>query len=208
MLRLATIVLSFLLVSACSNSEATPSAAAPESTPPAATAMPAATEEPVAAAQPVAAPAASPASKSALSFKAYGGRDVAIEDYKGKVVMVMFFSTDCPHCQNTARILAPIYREYRGKGIEFLGLAVNPSAAQNLPAFVAQYGVEYPVGLGSSTQWSSFAKFSVTKRAYVPHVLFVNKDGKVVEDHPGEDAEFWQDQGVNIAAALDRLLAQ
>lgn len=207
MVRLATIILTVLLASACSNSEATPAAAAPESTPPAAAAAPVATEEPVAAA-PAATETTYPDRNSALSFKAYGGRDIAIEDYKGKVVMVMFFSTDCPHCQNTARILAPIYREYRGKGVEFLGVAVNPSAAQNLPAFVAQYGVEYPVGLGSSTQWSSFAKFSVTKRAYVPHVLFVDKEGKVVEDHPGEDAAFWQDQGVNIAASLERLLAQ
>ena len=207
MLRLATIVISALLVSACSNSEANPAAAAPESTPPAASVTPPAAE-PVAAPKPAQAPAAAPAGNSALSFKAYGGRDIAIEDYKGKVVMVMFFSTDCPHCQNTARILAPIYREYRSKGVEFLGVAVNPSAAQNLPAFVSQYGVEFPVGLGTSMQWSSFAKFSVTKRAYVPHVLFVDKDGKIVEDHPGEDTEFWQDQGTNIAAALDRLLAQ
>jgi len=206
MLRLAQIVISVLLVSACSNSEATPSAAAPESTPPAASAMPPAAE-PVASSQPAQAPAAAPASNSALSFKAYGGRDVAIEDYKGKVVMVLFFSTDCPHCQSTARILVPIYRTYQTKGVEFLGVAVNPSAAQNLPAFVSQYGVEFPVGLGTSMQWSSFAKFSVTKRAYVPHVLFVGKDGQVAEDHPGEDTEFWQDQG-NIAAALERLLAQ
>jgi thiol-disulfide isomerase/thioredoxin len=205
MVRLATIVLSVLLVSACSNSDATPAAAAPESTPAAASTAPAATEPAAASQEP---PAAAPSSKSALSFKAYGGRDIAIEDYKGQVVMVLFFSTDCPHCQTTARILAPIYRQYQAKGVEFLGLAVNPSAAQNLPAFVSQYGVEFPVGLGSSMQWSSFAKFSVTKRAYVPHVLFVGKDGQVAEDHPGEDAVFWQDQATSIAAALDRLLAQ
>lgn len=208
MLRIATVAISVFLLSACSNSEATPAAAAPESTAPAApTASSVATET---AAPPVSAPApaAPPKSDSALSFKAYGGRDIAIEDYKGKVVMVLFFSTDCPHCQNTARILAPIYREYQAKGVEFLGVAVNPSAAQNLPAFVSQYAVEFPVGVGTSMQWSSFAKFSVTKRAYVPHVLFVGKDGKVAEDHPGEDTAFWQDQGTNIAASLDRLLAQ
>lgn len=200
MVRLATFILGVLLWSACSNSEATPAAAAPESTPAAASAPPAAAEQPA---------AAPPNSSSALSFKAYGGRDIAIEDYKGKVVMVLFFSSDCPHCQTTARILAPIYRQYQSKGVEFLGLAVNPSAAQNLPAFVANYGVEFPVGLGSSTQWYSFAKFSLLKKSpYVPHVLFVGKDGQIAEDHPGEDAAFWQDQGANIAAALDRLLAQ
>ncbi len=207
MVRLATIILSVLLVSACSNSEATPAAVSPESTPPAASAVPPASD-PGAAPQTAEAPAAPPVANSALSFRAYGGRDIAIEDYKGKVVLVLFFSTDCPHCQSTARIMAPIYREYQAKGVEFLGLAVNPTAAQNLPSFVSQYGVEFPVGLGTSMQWSSFAKFSVTKRAYVPHILFVGKDGKVAEDHPGEDTEFWQDQGVNMAAVLERLLAQ
>ncbi len=206
MLRLATIVLSFLLVSACSNSDATPSAAAPESTPAAASATPAATEA-AAAPPPAEVPAAVPNSNSALSFKAYDGRDIAIEDYKGKVVLVMFFSTDCPHCQHTATILAPIYREYRAKGVEFLGLAVNPGAAQNLPAFVAQYGVEFPVGLGSRMQWSSFAKLSVTRNGYVPHIVFVGKDNQVAENHPGEDTEFWQDQATSIRASLDRLLA-
>jgi thiol-disulfide isomerase/thioredoxin len=207
MLRLATIVISAVLVSACSNSEATPAAAAPETTPPAASVTPPAAE-PVAASQPAQAPAAAPASNSALSFKAYGGRDIAIEDYKGKVVMVMFLSTDCPHCQTTARILAPIYRQYQAKGVEFLGLAVNPSAAQNLPAFVSQYGVEFPIGLGTSMQWYSFAKVSMMKTPYVPHVVFVGKDGEVAENHPGDDTAFWQDQGTKIAAALDRLLAQ
>jgi thiol-disulfide isomerase/thioredoxin len=208
MLRLATILFSILLVSACSNSEANSSAVAPESTPAAASATPAATEQPVAASQPPAEAPAPPNSNSALSFKAYGGRDIAIEDYKGKVVLVLFFSTDCPHCQNTARILAPIYRQYRAKGVEFLGLAVNPSAVQNLPSFVSQYGVEFPVGLGRSTQWYSFAKLSMMKTPYVPHVLFVGKDNKVAEDHPGEDTQFWQDQAANIPASLDRLLAQ
>ena len=207
MVRLATIILSVLLVSACSNSDATPAAAAPESTPAAASTAPASPAEPVAASQP-AEPAAAPSSNSALSFKAYGGRDVAIEDYKGKVVMVLFLSTDCPHCQTTARILAPIYRQYQAKGVEFLGLAVNPSAAQNLPAFVTQYGVEFPIGLGTSMQWYSFAKISMMKTPYVPHAVFVGKDGKVAENHPGDDTAFWQDQGTNVAAALDRLLAQ
>lgn len=206
MLRLATIAISVFLLSACSNSEATPAAAAPESAPSAAASAPVATE--TSAPPETSTPAAPPNSGSALSFKAYGGRDVAIEDYKGKVVLVLFFQTTCPHCQHTARILAPIYREYHGKGVEFLGLAVDQAAAQNLPAFVSQYGVEFPVGLSNTMQWSKFAKFSVTKRAYVPHVLFVGKDGKVAEDHPGEDTEFWQDQATSIAASLDRLLAE
>ena len=143
-----------------------------------------------------------------MSFRAYDGRDIAIENYKGKVVAVMFFSTDCPHCQTTAQILAPIYQEYRQNGVEILGLAVNPSAQTNLPAFVARYRVDFPVGLGTRMQWSAFGKFSMMKNAYVPHMLFIGKDGQVAEDYPGGDQAFWRDQATNIPAAFDRLLAQ
>lgn len=215
MVRFATAVVSILILSACSSSEGTPAAAAPEETP-VATSEPAppppaeaAVETPPTAAPPTeAAPAPAAESSSALSFRAIDGRNIAIEDYKGKPVAVMFFSTDCPHCQNTAQILAPIYQEYKQKGIEILGIAVNPTAQTNLPAFAARYRVDFPVGLGTRMQWSSFAKMSITKNGYVPHILFVGKDGQVAEDHPGEDQAFWQDQATSIAASFDRLLAE
>lgn len=204
------------MLGACSSSESAPAAAAPAATPAASSeaapppppAPAPAVETPPAAAPAAAAPAPASESASALSFRAIDGRPIAIEDYKGKPVAVMFFSTDCPHCQNTAQILAPIYQEYKQKGIEILGIAVNPTAQTNLPAFAARYRVDFPVGLGNSMQWASFAKFSITKRAYVPHILFVGKDGEIAEDHPGEDQAFWQDQATSIPASFDRLLAE
>jgi thiol-disulfide isomerase/thioredoxin len=209
--RLATFFIAILLLSACSSSEGTPTVEAPDPAPAASAAVTPPPAEAAPAPPPAEAPpvAATPTgSSSALSFRAYDGRDIAIENYKGKVVGVMFFSTDCPHCQTTAQILAPIYQEYRQKGVEILGLAVNPSAQTNLPAFVARYRVDFPVGLGTRMQWSAFGKFSVTKNAYVPHMLFVDKDGQVVEDHPGGDQAFWRDQATNIPVVFDRILAQ
>jgi thiol-disulfide isomerase/thioredoxin len=215
MVRFATVVVSVVMLSACSSSEGTPAVAAPEKTlvatseaappPPVETVA----ENPSTAAPPAAAaPAPAVESSSALSFRSIDGRNIAIENYKGKPVAVMFFSTDCPHCQSTAEILAPIYQEYRQKGVEILGIAVNPTAQTNLPAFAARYRVDFPVGLGNSVQWATFAKFSITKRAYVPHILFVGKDGQIAEDHPGEDQAFWQDQATSIPASFDRLLAE
>lgn len=209
-MRLATFFIGILLLSACSSSEGTPAAEVPDPDPAASAAVtpPPAESEP-AAPSAEAPPTVTPtSSSSALSFRAYDGRDIAIENYKGKVVAVMFFSTDCSHCQTTAQILAPIYQEYRQKGVEILGLAVNPSAQTNLPAFVARYRVDFPVGLGTRMQWSAFGKFSMMKTTYVPHMLFVGKDGQVVEDYPGGDQAFWGDQAENIRAAFDRLLAQ
>ena len=74
-----------------------------------------------------------------LEFTSMDGQKVSLADLKGKVVLVMYFSTDCQHCQTAAQTLAPIYKELKPKGFEILGLAMNPTAKQNLGAFRDNY---------------------------------------------------------------------
>ena len=141
-----------------------------------------------------------------LMFRSEQGETVKLEEQRGKVVAVLFFSTDCPHCQETVEMLEGVYKEYEPRGVEILGIAVNPSAVMNLPEFVKQYNVAFPMGLGTSAQWTSFAGMPATARAYVPHLLLVDRQGRVVEDHPGLDREFWLDQEAKLREAFDRLL--
>lgn len=143
-----------------------------------------------------------------LSFRTHDGKQVSLSDLKGKAVAVMFFSTDCPHCQHTAEILSPIYEEFKGQGFEVCGLAVNPSAVANLNEFVANHKVTFPVGLGNTDQWTKFADLSATARPYVPHLLFVDKQGRIVEDHPGLDRQFWLNQETLIREAVERLTSE
>ena len=143
-----------------------------------------------------------------LKFRTHDGKQVALSDLKGKAVAVMFFSTDCSHCQHTTQLLGPIYEEFKGQGFEVCGLAVNPSALSNLDEFVAEYKVKFLVGTGNSDQWTKFADLSATARPYVPHMLFVNKAGDIVEDHPGLDRKFWLNQEANIRATVQRLVAE
>ena len=143
-----------------------------------------------------------------LKFKSFKGEEVSLAALKGKVVAVMFFSTDCPHCQKTAEMLAPIYDTYHSKGFEVLGLAVNPSAAANIDEFAAKYNVEFPIGLATTSQWTTFCQLPVMGQRYVPHMVFVDKKGVVQEDHPGGDRVFWLDQDAKIRAAVEKLLSQ
>jgi thiol-disulfide isomerase/thioredoxin len=127
---------------------------------------------------------------------------------KGKVVAVMFFSTDCPHCQHTAELLAPIYEAYHAKGFEVMGLAINPSAVANIDEFAEKYNVKFPIGLGANSQWTTFCRLPVMGQKYVPHMVFVDKKGLIQEDHPGMDKAFWLDQDARIRAAVEALLKQ
>jgi thiol-disulfide isomerase/thioredoxin len=100
---------------------------------------------------------------------------------------VLFFSTDCPHCQHTAELLAPLYAELGPKGLEILGCAVNPSAAGNLAQFRDNHHVRFPLGLVTRDTWTSFTGMPATANAYVPHLTLIDREGRIVEDHPGGD---------------------
>jgi thiol-disulfide isomerase/thioredoxin len=127
---------------------------------------------------------------------------------RGKVVAVMFFSTDCPHCQQTTQVLNPIYAEWKARGLEILGLAVNDSAAGNLKQFKEKFGAQFPLGLTTRAEWSRVGEFSVMHNPYVPYMLIVDRNGMIREEHPGQDRAFWLEQEKKLRESFDTLLKE
>lgn len=150
--------------------------------------------------------AALPRPATPLEFRSLSGRQVNLAALKGKVVGVMFFSTDCSHCQHTTTLLSPLYDELHPKGLELCGLAVNPMAAGNLGDFKAKYKVKFPLGLATKAEWTRFTDMPATARAYVPHLVIVDRQGTVVEDHPGLDRDWWLGQETGLRRSFEQYL--
>ena len=146
-----------------------------------------------------------PAGELAITTPA--GDTVDGDALKGKEVVVMFFSTDCPHCQHAASVMAPIYADYKSKGVEFVGVALNPTANANLGAFIEKYSVEFPVGLGGRELFIEAAGLTEMIRFYYPYLLFIDKDGQIQEEHEGAERGYFADLDGNLRQSLDRLLA-
>ncbi len=149
-----------------------------------------------------------PRPAAALEVKTLDGKAISLSGLKGKVVAVFFFSTDCPHCQQTTQFLNPIYAEWKSRGLEILGLAVNPSANTNLKAFADQFGAKFPLALSTTSECNRFSEESVMRRFTVPYLLIVDRQGNVREEHPGADRDFWAGQQQNLPATLDALLKE
>ena len=143
-----------------------------------------------------------------LKMKSIEGQEITLSQLRGKVVAVMFFSTDCPHCQQTTEVLGPIYAEWKSRGLEILGLAVNPSAAGNLQEFKQKHGAAFPLGLTTRSDWSGFGEFSVMHNPYVPYLLIVDRNGVIREEHPGQDRAYWLDQEKRLRESFDALLKE
>src|SRR5437868_5190648 len=75
------------------------------------------------------------------------GQQDLLSKYKGKVVVLEFLFTTCPHCQHSAGVLSKLQTELGPKGFQALGVAINPDP--NVPDFVRRYNVNFPVGSGT-----------------------------------------------------------
>ena len=149
-----------------------------------------------------------PREAPSLRLKTTLGKTVSLQGLKGKVVAVLWLSTDCPHCQETCETLGPVYQELSGQGLEIMGMAINPNAPGNIDAFKAKHKVEFPIGVATRSDWMRFADLSVMARAYVPYMMLVDRNGVIRYEHRGKDHDFWHDQLSNLRKELDELLAE
>ena len=143
-----------------------------------------------------------------LKLKTTSGETLTLAALKGKVVAVMWFSTDCPHCQSTSELMGPIYADLKSKGLEIVGCTVNPSAPGNIDAFESKHGVKFPIGISNSADWMRFADMSIAARAFVPYMMIIDRSGVIRYEHPGKDRVFWTDQEVQMRKEFGELLAE
>jgi thiol-disulfide isomerase/thioredoxin len=156
-----------------------------------------------------------------FSFPDLSGRTVNASDprFRGKVLLVTLAGSWCPNCHDEAAFLAPLYREYRGKGLEIVALMFehvdDPArAAAATLRFRELYGIEYTTLIaGISDKDEAGKKVPMLSRVVgFPTTLFIDRAGLVRKIHTGFSGPA---TGAHYAALtqefkdeLDRLLAE
>ena len=146
-----------------------------------------------------------PAGEFAISTP-YGGQTL-ISQYAGKVVVLAFILTTCPHCQHTTQILSGIQTEYGPRGVQILAAAFNDDAPQLVPGFVAQFKPTFPVGFAKRDAVLEYEQASLAKPNYVPDLLFIDRHRVIRAQYSGGE-DFFKDQENSIRALLDTLLKE
>ena len=107
------------------------------------------------------------------------GGQVLLSQYKGKVVVLEFAFTTCPHCQASARLLTQLSKEYGPKGFQPLAVAFNDMAGVLVPDFVKQNGVTFPVGSSLRDPVLNYLQLSSDARLSVPQIVVIDRKGMI-----------------------------
>lgn len=103
------------------------------------------------------------------------GAKIRLWDYLGQQpLLLVFWATWCPHCQNEMNDLIDIYTTYQAQGLEILAIETG-QPVEEVRAFKKNYGLNFPVLSDAEQIVTSEYKISA-----VPTHFFIGRNGKIV----------------------------
>lgn len=113
-----------------------------------------------------------------------GKGDIRLSALKGKVVLVNFYETVCPHCQDEMGAFNSVYRDLRSKGFVIVGISLDQDGlmdgAQQVSAIARQYQVRFPLVIGNDEVAERYGGIDS-----VPMSFLVDRQGRLVRTFPG-----------------------
>jgi thiol-disulfide isomerase/thioredoxin len=113
------------------------------------------------------------------TFSRFDGSQASFRDYRGKPVVVNFFSSTCVPCQSEMPAFEQIHRT-AGDAVTFLGMDVQDTVASG-NAFVETVGVTWDLGRDPDA-----SILQSLGGVGLPTTVVLDRDGKIVYKHLGQ----------------------
>jgi peroxiredoxin len=124
----------------------------------------------------------------AFQLPAEDGKKIQISDYRGKVLLLNFWATDCGGCVIEIPSIIDLQKAYRGQGFTVVGVSMDISyeglkdageAWSRVTPFVQKHGVNYPIAMGDDAVSKAYALNSF------PATYLIDKSGKIAAAYVG-----------------------
>ena len=123
-----------------------------------------------------------------FKFPAADGKEYALSDFKGKVVLAEFFAPWCPHCRDDAPMFNQVAEKFKGQDVQVLAIRASPDnkdrngpiSMNDITWFRDTYKVTFPM---------LFDKDLTATKDYgimfYPTVYMIDKTGKIASQPAG-----------------------
>lgn len=118
----------------------------------------------------------------ALNMTTLGGERIALQQFRGKPVLVTFWATTCPGCIKEMPHLVELYNELGPRGLEIIALAMAYDPEKQVREMVRQKQLPYKVALDDDgAAAKAFGDVKLT-----PTSFLIDPSGRIVQQKLGE----------------------
>lgn len=118
-----------------------------------------------------------PGHRPAFTLPDTAGQVRSVREWDGKVLVVNFWATWCSPCREEMPGFVALQAEYEGKGVQFLGIAIDESQA--VADYLEAVTVNYPVLLGQLDGIELSRRYGNHWGA-LPFTAIVDRQGQIV----------------------------
>lgn len=104
----------------------------------------------------------------------FTGGSLSLSSYRGKPVVINFWASWCPPCRQEAPTLEKVWREYKDKGVTFIGIDIQDTEAA-ARAYIKEFDITYPNV--RDLKGTATIDYGVSG---IPVTFFINRDGVIV----------------------------
>lgn len=115
-----------------------------------------------------------------FKLKTQDGKVLELAKLKGKVVAVNFWATWCGPCRKEIPGFMEVYKEYKPKGLEIVGVSLDQQGWDIVRPYVERSKVSYPVVVGDGDLAQAYGGIDA-----IPATFIIDKKGNIVKKHVG-----------------------
>lgn len=118
----------------------------------------------------------------ATSMPDENGKQQALKQWQGKIIVLNFWATWCPPCREEMPELSELHTQYQDKNVTVIGIAVDEVAL--IKEFSEETSISYPILADEENGMTLSASLGNNKGA-LPYTLIIKPDGTIAKTYLG-----------------------
>lgn len=136
-------------------------------------------------------------------------KNIRLKSYRGKVLMVILFLTDCQDCVKMINFAAKLQADFGPRGFQAIGAAVDDNAPYLIGPFSQRYRPGFPIGyLNKQTEIVHLLDFAPDASPSAPIMVFIDHTGTVRFQYTERDTAIFGPENRYLRLIVENLLRQ
>ncbi|MCJ7457759.1 MAG: TlpA family protein disulfide reductase [candidate division Zixibacteria bacterium] len=111
-----------------------------------------------------------------FTLKDLKGMELNLKEFRGKVVLLNFWATWCSPCRIEIPSMVELYKRYKDKGLEIIGVNLDKLGRSGVEQFSKEYNISFPVLLDPAGKVGT--NYGIVA---LPTTFILDREGKILE---------------------------